>query len=46
MPALMCLVTFVTGLIKQDVSFLAVSSAFAIAYAIERNARGRNIEED
>ena len=38
MSALFCMIMFIVGLFKKEVAFLAVSSVFAIAYAIERIA--------
>ena len=39
MTALFCLITFIIGLFKVEVSYLAVSSLFAIAYSIEMHGK-------
>ena len=46
MPALFCLITFIIGLFKKEVAYLAVSSVFAIAYSIEQHGKSKSEEED
>lgn len=46
MAYLMCLSTFIIGLFKQNLGYLAVSVGFAIADAISDFAASRVVDED
>ena len=46
MAGLFCIVTFIIGLFKVDVGYLAVSAGFAIADAICELAASRAVSEE